>query len=372
MSSMPGAPVLIVGAGFAGSVIARKLADAGTMVVVVDQRPHVGGNAFDEYDEHGILIHRYGPHIFHTSARTVVEFLSRFTEWDAYEHRVLASVDVGMIPVPINLTTLEKIFGEQLDEQSAQALLATKVELKERIETSEDLVLSRVGREVYEKIFLNYTRKQWGMDPSELDATVAGRIPLRFNRDDRYFTDDFQAMPRNGYTAMFRRMLDHENICVELETEYSNVRSRAVRHTVYTGPIDAYFEYEFGRLPYRSLQFEMEHRADVELVQPVATVNFPNTEAFTRTTEFKHMTGQKVAGTTLCREYPQSEGDPYYPIPTPTSREMYNKYATAAAAVRDTVTFAGRLGTYKYYNMDQVVAQALITADQVSAVLAAT
>ena len=359
--------VLIAGAGFSGAVIAERLAAAGRKVLVIDRREHIGGNAFDELDAHGVQIHRYGPHIFHTSSDEVVAYLSRFTAWHPYEHRVLAAVDGGLTPVPINLQTLEDLFGRQFDAESAEAFLETQAEPRERILTSEDSVVSRVGRLVYEKIFLNYTRKQWGRDPSQLDATVAGRIPVRFNRDDRYFTDTFQQMPAEGYTAMFARMLDHPNIEVALETDFRDVASAGFTHTVYTGPIDEYFDHRFGRLPYRSLRFEFEHVADTRLVQPVATVNFPNEHEYTRSTEFKHMTGQSFAGTTLCREFPSSDGDPYYPVPFAESRELYEKYQRAAEEISGDVTFAGRLGTYKYYNMDQVVAQALKTAERLVA-----
>lgn len=352
--------ILVVGAGFAGAVIAERLASSGRKVRVIDRRRHIGGNAYDEQDEHGVLVHRYGPHIFHTSSQNVVDYLSRFTEWRDYEHRVLASVDCGLIPVPINLTTLEKIFSRQFDAQSAEHFLETQVVKLDRILNSEDLVLSRVGRVVYEKIFLNYTKKQWGVEPSRLDATVAGRIPLRFNRDDRYFTDTFQAMPRDGYTAMFKNILDHENIELELGADFSDVNLAAVEHVVFTGPIDAYFGYRYGKLPYRSLSFEFVHQASVGMAQPVATLNYPNDFAYTRSTEFKHLTGQDHPGTTLCREFPMSEGDPYYPVPSPESGELYRKYEQAASSLADRVTFAGRLGTYKYYNMDQVVAQALM------------
>jgi len=363
------ADVLVVGAGFAGTVVAERLANAGKRVLVVDRRDHIGGNAYDEKDAHGVLIHRYGPHIFHTNSPEIIEYLGQFTAWHPYEHRVLASVDGGLTPVPINLQTLEDIFHREFDESTAEAFISTQREERPRIETSEDVVLSRVGRTVYEKIFLNYTKKQWGRDPSELDATVAGRIPIRFDRDDRYFTDTFQQMPADGYTAMFQRMLSHPCIEVSLGTNYSDVPSGSYRHTVFTGPIDEYFNYRFGRLPYRSLRFEFEHVETAELLQPVATVNYPNEHEYTRSTEFRHMTGQVADGTTLCREYPQSDGDPYYPIPFGESGELYRRYEQAAEELAATVTFAGRLGTYKYYNMDQVVAQALVTAKRILAKL---
>lgn len=355
-------PILVVGAGFSGAVMAERLANAGEQVVVIDSRPHLGGNAFDELDEHGVLVHRYGPHIFHTNSDEVFDYLSRFTEWRPYEHRVLASIDVGEVPVPVNLRTIEMIFGVEVDEVSAPRFLEERTVACERISTSKDLVLSRVGPEIYEKIFLNYTRKQWGRDPSELDATVAGRLPVRFNRDDRYFTDTHQAMPAAGYTAMFERILCHKNISVELEADFRSISCGGFRHVIFTGPVDQYFGYCLGRLPYRSLEFQFTYHPDTEYFQTVGTVNYPNDFEFTRRTEFKRLTGQVAHGTTTCTEVPSDEGDPYYPVPAPEARALYERYAALARTVENDVTFTGRLGTYKYYNMDQVVAQALATS----------
>jgi UDP-galactopyranose mutase len=352
-------PVLVVGAGFAGAVMAERLSSAGKQVVVVESRPHIAGNAYDELDEFGVLIHRYGPHIFHTSSDEVFAYLSRFTDWRPYEHRVLASIDVGEVPLPVNLTTMEMIFGRAFDEESARSFIQSKTIKLERVLTSKDLVLSRVGPEIYEKIFLNYTRKQWGLDPGQLDATVAGRLPVRFDRDDRYFTDTHQAMPKRGYTAMFANILDHPNIRVELCTDYRDVSKRSFSHVVFTGPIDKYFDYAFGALPYRSLQFQFTHHGETKYAQSVGTVNFPNDYEYTRRTEFKHLTGQETEGTTTCVEVPTDCGDPYYPVPSPSAKALYDQYAALAREVRDCVTFTGRLATYKYYNMDQVVAQAL-------------
>lgn len=355
---------LIAGAGFAGSVVARELAEAGHVVHVIDRRPHIAGNAYDEYDAHGILVHRYGPHIFHTNGERIFQYLSRFTEWRPYEHRVLGVVDGVAYPFPINRDTLNRLYGLQLSEADAAAYFERVRIPRDPVATSEDVVLNSVGRDLYEKFFLNYTRKQWGMDPSELKAGVAARIPVRTNTDDRYFTDTFQAMPAEGYTRMFERMLDHPSITVELGVEFDTVRARdQVDHVVYTGPVDAYFEYRFGRLPYRSLRFEHEHLGATGQFQAVGTVNYPNDHAYTRITEFKHLTGQDHPGTSIVREYPQAEGDPYYPVPSTENEALFKRYE-ALAKEESGVTFVGRLAQYRYYNMDQVVGAALAAAKQ--------
>lgn len=351
--------VLVVGAGFAGSVIAERSAAAGKSVLVVDKREHIGGNAFDEYDRDGVLIHRYGPHIFHTNASVVSEYLSRFTDWIDYEHRVLAMVDGRQYPIPINQTTINQLYGLSLDERGVAAFLERVREPREQIRTSEDVVLSSVGRELCDKFFRGYTRKQWGLDLSELSAQVAARIPVRTGVDDRYFTDSFQKMPAEGYTKMFARMLDHPKIRVELGSDFESIRGRYQWKTLfYTGPIDEYFHYCYGKLPYRSLRFEHRHLQGIERYQSVGTINYPNDERFTRITEFKHLTGQRHVGTSIVREYPEGEGDPYYPVPRAENQELFQKYGALAAAEAGTF-FIGRLAQYRYYNMDQVVAAAL-------------
>jgi len=350
---------LIVGAGFAGSVLAERLARvAGKKVLLVDRRPHIGGNAFDHYDDAGILVHKYGPHIFHTNSKEVFEYLSKFTRWRPYEHRVRASVDGQLVPIPINLDTINQLYGLKLTSMEVEKFFQSVAEPRESVRTSEDVVVGRVGRELYEKFFRGYTRKQWGLDPSQLDSAVTARVPVRTNRDDRYFADTYQAMPLRGYTRMFENMLDHENIKILLNTDYREV-IEDIPHDkiIYTGPVDEFFDYRYGKLPYRSLKFEFE-TVNQERVQPVAVVNYPNEHLYTRSTEFKYLTGQEHSKTSLVYEYPMAEGDPYYPVPRPENAEIYKKYQ-ALTEERPDVHFVGRLATYKYYNMDQVVAQAL-------------
>jgi UDP-galactopyranose mutase len=356
---------LIVGAGFAGSVLAERLAcEDDARVLIIDKRPHIAGNAFDFYDDAGILVHRYGPHIFHTNSPEVFAYLSRFTEWRPYQHRVLASVDGHLVPIPINLDTINTLFGLSLNAEQVAEYLASVAEPRERILTAEDAVVSKVGRQLYNAFFRGYTRKQWGVEPTELDAQVTARIPTRTNRDDRYFTDRYQVMPRHGYTRMFERMLDHPNIKIMLNTGYREIRDVVpYRELIWTGPVDEFFDYRFGPLPYRSLEFRFETH-DVESFQAVGTINFPNDYDFTRVTEFKHLTGQRHPLTTIVYEYPRAEGDPYYPIPRPENGERYKEYERLAEETPG-VHFAGRLGTYRYYNMDQVVAQSLKTWERI-------
>jgi UDP-galactopyranose mutase len=354
---------LIVGAGFAGSVLAERLASQhGARILLIDRRPHIGGNAYDEKNEAGIVYHKYGPHIFHTNSEQVVEYLSQFTEWRPYEHRVLASVRDQLVPIPINRTTLNMLFGLNLKtDEDAADYLAKRAEPVKKIRTSEDVVINAVGRELYELFFRGYTRKQWGLDPSELDKQVTSRIPTRTNTDDRYFSDSFQAMPLDGYTAMFEKMLDNPLIERRLGTDFRDIRDEVdAGHIIYTGPVDEYFDFCFGKLPYRSLKFDHQ-TLDEERHQPVAVVNYPSPDVpYTRITEYKHLTGQQHSRTTVTYEYPSAEGDPYYPVPRAENQALYKRYEKLADAT-DNVTFVGRLATYRYYNMDQIVGQALAT-----------
>lgn len=355
--------VLVVGAGFAGSVMAERIAaGSGRSVLVIDKREHIAGNAYDHKDEGGILVHKYGPHIFHTNSRDILDYLSRFTRWRSYEHRVLAQVDDQLVPMPINRTTLNKLYSLDLaDEVEAAAYLKSVAVDVPDIRSSRDTVIAQVGEDLYEKFFEGYTRKQWGIDPSELDKSVAARVPARTNTDDRYFTDTYQCMPAAGYTAMFSAMLDEPRITVLTGQSFDDLPEDITwDHLVWSGPIDEYFGHRLGKLPYRSLRFEHE-TLPVEQAQPVAVVNYPDFDVpYTRITEYKHLTGQIAPVTSVTREYPADEGDPYYPIPNDDAQAMYKRYDALARAC-DNVTFVGRLATYRYYNMDQIVGQALAT-----------
>lgn len=355
---------LIVGAGFAGSILAERLtSQLGKRVLLIDRRPHIGGNAFDEHNAAGVLMHRYGPHIFHTNSEDVFRYLSQFTKWRAYEHRVLANVREGQrVPIPINRTTLNALYGLSLEtDQEAEAFLLSRAEPVPKIRTSEDVVVSQVGRELYETFFRGYTRKQWGMDPSELDKSVTARVPTRTNVDDRYFTDRFQAMPAEGYTRMFERMLDQPGITLETGVTFEDIRAETIfDHLIFTGPIDEYFDHCYGKLPYRSLAFRHE-TLNQPWFQEVGTVNYPDEATpYTRISEYKHLTGQVCDRTTITYEYPQAEGDPYYPVPQAANQALFKRYEALAMATPN-VSFVGRLATYRYYNMDQVAGQALAT-----------
>jgi UDP-galactopyranose mutase len=351
-----------VGAGFAGGVLAERLARArNETVLLIDKRQHLGGNAYDRLDVAGILVHQYGPHIFHTNSAAIVDYLSRFTAWRPYEHRVLANIAGKLYPIPINRSTVNLFFGLNLrSENEAADYLARIAEPIPQLRTAEDAVVAKVGRKLYEAFFRHYTEKQWGIDPSMLDAAVTARIPVRTNTDDRYFNDRFQAIPRDGYNHLFSRMLDHPNIEIRLGTEFRSIRqSVRYRRLIFTGPVDEFFDFRFGRLPYRSVQ--VVHRTfDERLRQPVAVINFTQSEAYTRTTEYKHITGQQHEKTSLSFEYPLRGGEPYYPIPSPESASLYRRYAELARSNRD-IFFVGRLASYQYFNMDQVVGQALAT-----------
>lgn len=359
---------LVVGAGFAGATVAERLASrAGKKVLICDKRPHIGGNAYDHYDDAGILVHKYGPHIFHTNSREVYEYVSQFTEWRPYQHRVIACVDGQLLPIPINLDTVNRLYGTSYTSFELEDFFKSVAEPVAQVRTSEDVIVGRVGRELYEKFFRNYTRKQWGLDPSELDACVTARVPVRTNRDDRYFTDTYQVMPRGGYTRMFERMLAHPNIKTLLNADYREVEG-TIPHAevIFTGPVDEFFDFRYGKLPYRSIDFTFETK-NVPVSQPAPVINYPNENAYTRVTEFKYLTGQEHPKTTVVYEYPKDGGDPYYPVPRPENAALYKRYQGLADATAH-VHFLGRLGTYKYYNMDQVIAQALTLYARLSGV----
>jgi UDP-galactopyranose mutase len=353
--------IVIVGAGITGCTLAERFARAaGRRVLVLEKRPHIGGNCYDYHDAAGILVPAYGPHFFHTDYEEVREYLSGFTSWHPYEHRVLSWVDSACVPVPVNIDTVNMLTGADIrDEAEMKAWLAKNVVPIDDPANSEESALARVGPLLYEKLFKNYTIKQWSLHPRELDAAVMDRIPVRTDHDDRYFSDAFQAMPECGYTAMFERMLDHENIRVLTGTDFFSARDTLVRHglLVFTGPIDRFFDYRYGRLQYRSLYFR--HRTlDMEFFQPRAQINYPNDEEYTRITEPKHATGQVSGRTTIIEEYSTWEGEPYYPVPSPANAAVYERYRRAAQDLEG-VVFAGRLGEYRYLNMDQAFAGAL-------------
>ena len=346
--------ILIVGAGLTGCVLAERLASAGREVVVVEQKEHIAGNCYDELDEYGVMVHRFGPHVFHTNAQQVVDYLSKFTDWRPYEHRVLASVRGFLVPIPINATTL--------------SMLGTSLKPEQReVRSSEDVVMNAVGAELCNDFYRGYTLKQWGRDLRELAPSVAARIPVRTDNDDRYFTDKFQAMPTDGYTAMCHRLLHHPNIRLELcVPPVASHLGQTSDILLFTGPIDGYFRHCLGRLPYRSMKFKFEH-IKRKWYQPTGSVNFPHPAIpYTRVTEFKHMTGQEHEGTTIVREYPSADGAPYYPVPTIESAALLAQYQERAAAEKG-VFFAGRLGQYRYFNMDQAVAAALKLAERLTA-----
>jgi UDP-galactopyranose mutase len=355
---------LVIGAGYAGAVIARCLAEKGEEVLIVEKHDHVGGHAYDRYDDKGILIHEYGPHIFHTNDEAVWAWLSRFTDWYHYQHRVLAFVDGRLVPLPVSVETLNELYGLSLDVEGAKAWVEEKREKIEKPANSEEVVLAGAGRDIYEKFFKHYTYKQWGLWPSELDTSVISRVPLRLTRDTRYFTDRYQGLPKRGYAEMFRAILHHPNIRVMLNTDYFEVKGELKPEKIfYTGPIDAYFECRFGKLAYRSVRFEYESFDDREFFQEAGTVNYPNDYDFTRITEYKRLTGQKSTFTTIAREYPQAEGEAFYPVPDKDNSSKAKLYHELAAKEINT-RFVGRLAEYRYYNMDAVTARALSVASE--------
>lgn len=350
---------LIVGAGFSGAVLAERLASQlDKKVLLVEKRAHTGGNAYDYHNKDGILVHKYGPHIFHTKYEEVWQYLSQFTQWNGYQHRVLAHVDGKNVPIPINLTTVNTLLNRSFTEEELKDYFES-VRLKlSSINNSRDVIVSQVGDFFYEKFFKNYTFKQWGVYPEKLLPEVTKRIPVRYNTDDKYFSDKYQGLPLEGYSVLFDRMLSHNNITIVLNTDYKKIAEQVeFDRLICTGPIDYFFDYRFGKLPYRSLRFDPE-TLDREYFQEGAVINYPNDNKFIRITEFKHMTLQKHPKTTIFREYPIEDGEPYYPMPMADAMGLYEKYRKEALKLRS-VYFLGRLGEYKYYNMDRVVKRAL-------------
>jgi len=348
---------LIVGSGFAGSVSARELAELGYKVLIIDKRDHIGGNAYDYYDKFGNLVHKYGPHIFHTNSKKIFTYLSRFTEWRYYSHMVKVSDKNQLYPFPINRLTLNQFFKINLKESEVNDFIQSKLIKLNKIKNSEDYLFSVIGKELTDVFFRGYTKKQWSLDLSELDKSVAARIPFRSSDDSRYFSDRYQYMPKNGYSQLFSNLLNHQNIKIELGFNFDEKVKSIAKKIIYTGPVDSYFNYKYGKLPYRSLEFKHKNM-DHSNFQSVGTINFPNQETYTRITEFSHLTGITTKKTAIVKEYPTSKGDPYYPIPNETNKLLYQKYYELCKS-EDNTFFIGRLAQYKYYNMDQVIASAL-------------
>ena len=358
----------IIGAGYSACVLAERIAtQLEQRVLIVEQRHHIGGNAYDYYNEHGILVHKYGPHIFHTKSKPVWNYLSQFTDWRPYYHQVLGVVEGKTVPIPFNLNSLYDLFPPHYAEKLEGMLLAhfgfgKKVPILKLKESSSG-DLSFLADYIYDHVFLHYTQKQWNLRPEDLDSGVTARVPIYISRDNRYFQDPYQAMPKRGYTEMFRRMIDHPNIKVLLNTDYREVIDEvSFERAICTGPVDAFFDYAHGELPYRSLDFRFE-TLDQAQFQSVGTVNYPNDYSFTRITEQKHLTGQVSNKTTIIKEFPQTyipgRNDPYYPIPRSENRDRLSCYLKEIKKLNGRVLFAGRLAEYKYYNMDQAVTRAL-------------
>jgi UDP-galactopyranose mutase len=379
--------VVIVGAGFSGLTVAeRVIAEQGKSCLIIEKRNHLGGNAYDFYDDHGVLIHKYGPHYFRTNSDKVREYLSRFTEWHPVDYKILSFVDGRFWNFPINLNTFEQFLCRPSTTEEMEAWLkAHRVNIETPI-NSEEVIISQVGWELYEKFFKGYTLKQWQREPRDLDASVCGRIPIRTNRDDRYLREDFQALPAAGYTRLFEKMVEvcGAKLKIILNSDFREVLPHiSYKHLVYTGPIDEYFGCCYGHLPYRSLRFERESFTSQTLKgregvagkrgfwQPAMQVNYPNEESYTRIVEIKHATGQSCENTTIVKEYPESFGpgkEPYYPIPASDAASIYSKYKERTAFEKN-VSFIGRLATYRYYNMDQVVGMALKEAEKLDILL---
>lgn len=355
---------LIVGAGLTGITLAERIAaQLKKRVLLVEKRNHVGGNAYDYFNEDGILVQKYGPHIFHTNSKEVWDYLGQFTEWNGYVHRVIAQVNGKEVYLPINLETLERLYDRTFSPEEMTEFLEQRKVTIDQIKSARDVVISQVGKELYELFFKNYTKKQWGVYPDELNAEVTKRLPVRFNRDTRYFTDTYQGIPKYGYTKMSEKMLDDRNIHILLNTDYKQIIHEVkFNKLIVTAAPDYFFDYLYGQLPYRSLDFTFE-TIDVEKYQNAAVVNYPNDYDYTRITEFKHFYSQKHDKTTICREYPKPEGDPCYPIPKPEYQEIYLKYKKEAEKLTN-VYFVGRLAEYRYLNMDQVVSEGLQLFDR--------
>ncbi len=355
---------VVVGAGLAGTTSARLLAESGKKVLLIEKRRHIAGNCYDYKNEYGITVHKYGPHIFHTNNSRVWKFVNRFSKFRYYQHRVLSYVDGKYLPFPINRDTIAELFGVDLPTAEVESFLREEVRRSKfniPPQNFEDQVISQVGERLYEKFFKGYTIKQWNKDPKELSADIAKRVPIRSSRDGRYFTDKYQGIPVQGYTRMMERILNHENISVLLGVNYFDIKEELKSDlTVYTGKLDEFFGYSFGRLEYRSLRFEFI-TYDMEYYQPAAVVNYPNDYDWTRITEYKYFLDEKVPKTTVSYEYPVGEGEPYYVVLTKENMMRREKYMKEVKKLERSgeYIFVGRLAEYKYYNMDQVIEKAL-------------
>lgn len=356
---------VVVGAGLAGITIAERIAtQLHEKVLVIEKRDHIGGNVYDEYDAAGILIQKYGPHTFHTNDKEVFDYICQYTKWHEYQHRVLSYVNGNFVPMPISLETINQLYNLNLSEDEMESFIESQKVRIDEIKTSEDVVLSQGGRDIYEKFFKYFTIKQWGVDPSELDKSVISRIPFRKNRDTRYFTDKYQGNPQGGFTQMCKKMLAHPEIKVMLNTDYKEVISEIeYEKMIYTGPVDYYFDYLYGKLKWRSIQFIFETH-DCESYQPVASTRWPMDYDYTRITEFKKMTGQKCDKTTILKEIPCFGEEPYYTYPTAEWKELAQKYRDETVKEKD-VIFLGRLAEYKYYDMDDVIRRALDVFEEI-------
>lgn len=352
---------LIVGAGFAGSVLAERIASQlNKKVIIVEKRNHIGGNAYDEFDEHGILVHRYGPHLFHTNDKKVVDYLSQFTKWYDYEHKVLAFSNNEFFPIPINRITINKVFNKNFQTDIEVETFLNKIrEERNPILNSEDIIVNQVGYELFEKFYLHYTKKQWNLEPKNLAPSVCGRVKIRTNDDCRYFEDKYQMMPSEGFTSMFQKMLNHKNINLILGVDYKDIiKEINYKWLIYTGPIDYFFDYKYGKLSYRSIQFEFKN-FNVESYQPAPVVNYVDSNfPYTRVSEYKKITNQKATTTTVSFEYAIPDGEPYYPVLTDLNMDKLRYYIQEGSNIKNLI-LCGRLAEFKYYNMDQVIARAL-------------
>jgi UDP-galactopyranose mutase len=358
-----GFDILVIGAGISGVVIAERYASQGKKVLVLEKRDHLGGNCFDYQNQHGIRVSKYGAHLFHTNSQKVWDYLQDFAQWKSYEHKVLAKVEDKFVSLPINIKSINQFFDQKLEtEAEMRTFLQKKTEKIANPQSSKDWALSKIGKELYEAIFENYSQKQWGLDLSELDSSVISRLPVRYNSDDRYFTDQYQALPQDGFEALFKKMLSSQNIKVLLNKDYFQIKDQLpeFEKVFYTGPIDKYFEYQYGALEYRSLNIQFEEHQQ-EQYQENAAINYPSLEyPFTRIIEYKHLYPAESEWTTISKEYPVWGGEPFYPVPRKKNKEIYQKYVQEAKKLEDKgIYFLGRLASYKYINMDQAFAEAL-------------